>query len=158
MNQENNLKKFRDFIFNILKRKFKSTIERSNKLESISLLLFKSSPKLDGRIFYDVLIYLEEDIDETCKAYFNGHQATVLSSLTNSENLFFKLISPHINSQNQISDSSKINSKRFNRLFLGELQELYADEVFGLAIAFSLKPSQLFNYFYGDGERPVVGV
>ena len=68
------------------------------------------------------------------------------------------LISRYLNSQNQISESSKVSSKRFNRLFAGELKELYADEVYGLAKAFDLKPNQLFDYFYDNGERPVVGV
>lgn len=40
-----------------------------------------------------------------------------------------------------------------------EDQKIYIQGKFkGLAIAFGLKPSQLFNYLYGDGERPLVGL
>lgn len=67
-------------------------------------------------------------------------------------------IYPYLNSQNQISDSSKIIAKRFNRLFSGELNGLYADEIYGLSQALARKPSQLFEYFYGEGERPIIGL
>lgn len=67
-------------------------------------------------------------------------------------------IYPYLNSQNQISDSSKIIAKRFNRLFSGELNELYADEIYGLSKALACKPSQFFEYFNGEGERPIIGL
>ncbi|PRD46913.1 helix-turn-helix domain-containing protein [Sphingobacterium haloxyli] len=156
MNQNNNLNSFREFILETLKKRFKKTIEYREKLQTVSTLLSDSSPKLDGRVFYNVLKLLNEDIDKVCKTFYSQHSAHILDSLKKTENRFANLISPYLNSQNQISESSQISSKRFNRLFAGELKELYADEVYGLAKAFDLKPSQLFEYFYGDGERPVV--
>ena len=158
MNQNNNLNSFSEFISGILKKRFKKPVEYREKLQTVSTLLSDSSPKLDGRVFYKVLKFLNEDIDKICKTFYSQNAAHILDSFKSTENRFINLISPFLNSQNQISESSQINSKRFNRLFAGELKELYADEVYGLAKAFDLKPSQLFNYFYGDGERPVVGV
>jgi len=157
VNQGDNLTLFKEFISNILKKRFKISIEYRDKLQAISSILSESSPKLDGRVFYKVVKYLNQDIDTICKAFYRKNTAHILDSLKRTDNRFANLISPHLNSQNQISESSKISSKRFNRLFAGELKELYAEEVYGLAKAFNLKPSQLFEYFYGDGERPVVG-
>lgn len=158
VNQVNNLQVFRDFIFNIFKKRYKKTADYQSQLQTISSLLSESSPKLDGRVFYNVLTYLNEDIDMICKSFFRQHNAQILDSLKKTDNKFFNLISPYLNSQNQISERSQIKSKRFNRLFSGELKELYAEEIYGLATAFGVEPSQLFEYFYGDGERPVVGM
>jgi hypothetical protein len=156
--QLNKLEEFFKYILSILKKKIKNKSELKNKSKEISNLLSESSPKLDGRIFHKTLIFLGEDIDTFCNNYFNKHEGYILASLKKNENLFHDLINPYINSQNQISDSSKIIAKRFNRLFSGELKELYPDERYGLSKALACKPSQLFDYFYGEGERPVIGL
>lgn len=157
-NQPTKLKHFSNHISSILKKKIKDKSELKKKYEQISNILNESSPKLDGKIFYKVLIFLEEDIDSFCINHFSKHEGYILASLKKNGNLFHDLIYPYLNSQNQISDSSKIIAKRFNRLFSGELNELYADEIYGLSKALGCKPSQLFNYFYGDGERPIIGL
>ncbi|WP_312185293.1 hypothetical protein [Sphingobacterium sp.] len=156
--QTNKLDEFSKYISIILKKKIKNKLELKNKAEEISNLLSESSPKLEGRIFYKILIFLEEDIDTFCNKYFVKHEGYMLASMKKNENLFHDLINPYINSQNQISDSSKIIAKRFNRLFSGELKELYADEIYGLSKALEFSPKQLFEYFYGDGPRPRIGI
>lgn len=157
-NQLNKLESFTKHILSIIDKKFKNKLEHKNKSQQILDILNGSSPKLDGRIFYRVLIILGEDIDEFCDNYFGKHEGYILESLKKNGNLFHDLIYPFTNSQNQISDSSKIIAKRFNRLFSGELTELYADEIYGLSKAFAWKPKQLFDYFYGDGERPMINI
>ncbi|WP_286851734.1 MULTISPECIES: hypothetical protein [Sphingobacterium] len=157
-NQRNRLEYFTNHISSLLKKKIKDKLELKKMSNQISNFLNESSPKLDGRIFYKVLIFLGEDIDSFCIDYFNKHEGYILASLKKNGNLFHDLIYPYLNSQNQISDSSKIIAKRFNRLFSGELNELYADEIYGLSKALACKPSELFDYFYGDGERPIIGL
>ncbi|RKE45358.1 hypothetical protein [Sphingobacterium detergens] len=156
--QSNKLELFSKHISSILKKKIKDRSALKKKSEEISNLLSESSPKLDGRIFHKVLIILGEDIDAFCNNYFGKHEGHILASLEKNGNLFHDLINPYINSQNQLSDSSKIIAKRFNRLFSGELKELYADEIYGLSKALACKASELFDYFYGDGPRPMIGI
>ncbi len=153
-----NLRKFKKYILEILKKKFTDSEKYKEANDFVTKVLAGSSPKLDGKIFYNILTYIGLDIDETCTEYFESNNAYTLKSLAPSENLFYNLISPFINSQNQVSDSSNIKGKRFNRLFSGELTELYAQEINDLAIALNNNPSQLFEYFYNNGERPIVRI
>lgn len=68
------------------------------------------------------------------------------------------IFKPMINSKRQLSEASGIKETRLGEIFDERFEEMYAYEVFGLATAAGLKASQLFNYFYGDGSRPVVGL
>jgi len=34
----------------------------------------------------------------------------------------------------------------------------YSYQVYALAKTLQIKPSQLFDYFHGDGERPIIGI
>ena len=154
----NNLDKFETFIFETLKTTFTDSEEYETALAFVVQSLSKSSPKLEGQVFYSILIHLDLNIDKTCKEYFKNSEARTLDSLECSDNLFRNLISPYINSQNHISNNSDILGKRFNRLFSGELTELYAHEVYNLSITLNTKPSQLFEYFYGGGERPLISL
>lgn len=151
-------KKFEAFILNKLQTSIKEAESLKKTSDNILRILSKSSPKLEGDVFYEILLYTGLDIDKLCVEYFIEKGSSVLTSLTSSENLFRNLISPHINSQNQFSKSSDIKDKRFNRLFSGELTDLYAHEVNDIAIALNTKPSLMFKYFYGNGERPIIGL
>lgn len=154
----NNKTRFEVYILDIVQRKFTDSAECKSITEKVLEILSKSSTRLDGQIFYDILKFINLDIDNICEQYFQDKNSKVLNSLTASSNLFRDLISPYVNSQNQLSDSSDIKGKRFNRLFSGELSELYAHEVYDLSIALNAKPHILFEYFYGNGERPTIGM
>lgn len=154
----NNKTRFEVYILDIVQRKFTDSAECKLITEKVLEILSKSSTRLDGQIFYDILKFLNLDIDNICEQYFQDKNSKVLNSLTASSNLFRDLISPYVNSQNQLSDSSDIKGKRFNRLFSGELSELYAHEVYDLSIALNAKPHILFEYFYGNGDRPIIGL
>ncbi len=36
--------------------------------------------------------------------------------------------------------------------------DFYPYQVYALAKISQIQPSQLFDYFYGDGERPIIGL
>ncbi|TJZ60059.1 hypothetical protein FAZ15_14335 [Sphingobacterium olei] len=145
---------------------FKATVEkiiRNRNEESEAILELISGIIGDrsfimGKVFNAVANIAEIDIDLLCSELFEDYKWELVIDLSKAKTKLQAFIMIYANSNNSISTASGMEKSRFSRLQNGELQELYADEVYGLAKAFGLKPSQLFNYFYGDGERPVVGL
>ena len=100
-----------------------------------------------GKVFYSVSKFLNIDIDHLCIKVFKDYKWLPLFNDGEFQTKIQAFIYPYVNSSNTISAAAGIEKTRFSRLQKGELEELYADEVYGLAKAFSLKPSQLFDYF-----------
>lgn len=152
-----NLEKFGFYIIEVLKTNITDTHALNEKIEFIKESLEASSPKLDGKVFYSLINNLDFQLESICRDYFKDSRAIRLGNLEKSDNLFKNLISPIINSQNQVSESAKITVKRFNRLFSGELTDLYAHEIYDLSIALDIEVSSLFEYFYNNGKLPIIG-
>lgn len=108
--------------------------------------------------FYNTLVSLNEDIDETCNTLFKKLSIHKLDILPESDNKLMDFLTPFTKDSKEISSAMGIESPRLSKLKSGESKSLFPNEVYSLAKAFSLKPSELFDYFYGDGERPKVGV
>ena len=142
--------------FKILKKELKGR-KLEQKFKELSQLIGDRQYVL-GRVFYSVSKSLDIDIDLLCTKVFKDYKWLPLFNNVEFQTKIQTFIYPYVNSANNISVAAGIEKTRFSRLQKGELKELYADEVYGLARAFDLKPSQLFEYFYGDGERPVVGI
>jgi len=151
-----NLISFKHFIGDILNKKHKGKFNYSDIKEQIESILEDETSRLSARSFYNVVSVLDEDIDNLCKIFFKSHPAFKLTSLENHKNKMQGLFKPMINSKRQLSEASGIKETRLGEVFDERYDEMYSYEVYGLAIAGGLKPSQLFDYFYGDGLRPVV--
>lgn len=108
--------------------------------------------------FYGVLQLLNMNIDVTCDKVFKEHKFTRLHLVSESGNKLKDFLSPFVQGTKDVASAANIENTRLSRLLKGEFMHLYPTEVYGLAKSLGLKPSQLFHYFYGDGERPVVGV
>ena len=145
-----------DIVSKMLKKQYKGKLFEK-KLDEIREIIGDRQYVL-GQTFYSVSAYMQIDVDEFCDVVFDYYGWSALFEEQEYTTKLQAFVSPHIKSANKVADSSGIERTRFNRLQKGELKELYASEVYGLAKAFSLKPSQLFSYFYGNGKRPVVGV
>ena len=155
-----NLESFKSYTESILNKKYKGKFSYSDIKEKIEGILKGETSKLSAKSFYEVILALDEheNLDNLCKNFFKGHPAFKLTSLENHKNKIQTLFKPMINSKRELSGASGIKETRLGEVFDERYNEMYSYEVYGLAIAGGLKPSQLFDYFYGDGPRPLVGV
>lgn len=150
-------KTFRGYVEKILKKKFKSKSSREVVKDKIQDLLSKGGDPLLGNVFFLVLKLVDEDIDEACGFLFRNQKFSLLTALDETESNLARFLAPYTRSDQEIAEAAQIDSSRFNRVKNKALPDLYAFEVYKLAKTFELKPSQLFEYFYGKGPRPLVG-
>ncbi|EKF55077.1 hypothetical protein I215_09451 [Galbibacter marinus] len=108
--------------------------------------------------FYQIILMLKLDIDSVCEILFKEHKVVVLNLVQESDNKLKDFLTPFIYDSSIIASSACIENTRFSRLLKGEFVKLYPSEVYGIAKSFNLMPHQLFHYFYGQGERPLIGV
>lgn len=153
-----NLKEFKLFIQKILDKKYKGKLIYSEIKDKIDVILKNETSRLSALSFFKTLLVINEDLDKSCKVFFKGHPAFILNTLQQNSNKLDNLFSPLLNSKAELSKACAIKETRLSELFQKRFDQLYAYEAFGLSIAVGIKPSQLFKYFYGDGERPVIGL
>jgi hypothetical protein len=146
---------FSTFILKSISKRFSGKEKRDFELRVKELLGTRKN--ILARNFYDVITLLGLDIDLICEKLFKKHKFKLIRHVGDSSNKLRFFLSIFLQDVTQIALATGIENSRITRLLSGEFKNLYPDEVYGLAKAFDLKPSQLFEYFYGDGERPVVG-
>lgn len=108
--------------------------------------------------FYHIVLMLKLDIDSVCEIMFKDHKLVTLNLVRESNNKLQDFLYPFINDSRIIASSANIEYTRLSRLLKGEFVSLYPNEVYGIAKSFNLLPNELFQYFYGHGERPVIGI
>ncbi|MBD1431768.1 helix-turn-helix transcriptional regulator [Sphingobacterium sp. DN00404] len=147
---------FSSFVLKSLSKKFSGKEKRELELRIKELLGTRRN--ILARNFYDVITLLSLDIDLICEKLFKEHKFTPIRAVGDSSNKLRLFLSIFLQDITRIASATGIENSRLTRLLSGEFKNLYPDEIYGLAKAFGLKPSQLFDYFYGDGKRPVVGM
>ncbi len=152
------IKKFRRYIDKILKVRYKDKLERDSIRDQVQDIIASEGGELFGNTFYTILKKLGVDVTEACNVLFSDLKPTRLEDLKGDESKLAKFLVPYTRTDSEISDASLIDGARFSRVKNKLLPDLYAFEVYGLAKAFSLNPSRLFDYFYGDGPRPMVDI
>ncbi|WP_284180535.1 helix-turn-helix domain-containing protein [Sphingobacterium faecium] len=149
-----NILTFRGFVLNEIKHSHNNSEKR--KLEKEIDKLLGTRGLVLGKTFYDVIKLLNLNIDTVCFTLFPKESSSKLNLFPESNNKIHNFISTYIGDLKLLSKTTGIEYNRLTKLFNGEYKNAYPEDINGLAIAFSLKPSQLFEYFYGDGERPVI--
>ncbi len=150
------MKEFRNYIDDVLKKKYKNKSDRDLVRDDIQAMMAAANNEFYGRIFYLILKKLEEDIDKACEKLFANITPTVLNDHNKDKSKLANFIMPYTRTETEISDAALIDGARFSRVKNKILPDLYAYEVYGLAIALNLKPSYDFKYFYADEEETVV--
>jgi len=145
---------FRDFVLNEIKQTHTNSEKRRLGKEIDKLL--GSRDLVLGKTFYLVIKLLNLNIDTVCFTLFPKQSSSGLNLFPESNNKIYNFISTYIGDLKLLSKATGIEYNRLTKLFNGEYKNAYPEDVNGLAIAFNLKPSQLFEYFYGDGERPII--
>src|SRR5690606_30861220 len=143
-------------IIKILKKEFKGKLF-DKQYEEIKAIVGDRQLVL-GQTFYNACIHNNVDIDGLSDRVFRSYKWSPILAKQEFQTKLQAFIYPFVNSANDICEASGIEKSRFSRLQKGELKDLYAHEVYGLAKSCGIKPSQLFHFFYGDGERPIVGL
>lgn len=149
---------FKKYINSLIKRRYPRKAEYELNQDKYQSLISSLGDELYGKTFYTILKELEEDIDKASSTLFKDYNWTKIEKTELASTKLAQFISSITKSEAEIAEAAGIKKARFNRVKNSEVEDLYAWEVYGLAKALGLKPSQLFDYFYGDGERPVVGV
>lgn len=142
-----NLISFKRFVENILDKKHKGKFSYSDIKQQILAVLEKDTSKLSAKSFYKVILVLDEDLDKICERFFEGHPARKLDSLEKHANKMQRLFGPLMNSRKQLSEASGIKDTRLGEVFKERFEEMYAYEVFGLAVAGGFKSSDLLIIF-----------
>lgn len=151
------IKEFRKYVDNILRKRFPRKIDFEDERDRIRDLIVAEGPELYGKMYYLVLRELQHDIDKTCEDLFSDYYYERLEDADDNATKLAQFLHDRTRSDRKIAKAAGIGRVHFNRVKNGQTEDLYAFEVYGLAKAFGLNPSQLFDYFYGDGPRPVVG-
>lgn len=146
---------FRDFVLKEIKYTHNNSEKR--RLEKEIDKLLGSRGLVLGKTFYKVIKLLNLDIDNVCFNLFPKESSSPLNLFPESNNKINNFISTYIGDLKLLSEASGIEYNRLTKLFNGEYKNAYPEDVNGLSVAFNLLPSQLFEYFYGDGDRPVIG-
>lgn len=126
-------------------------------LDSVVTLL-GTRKTIRGAVFYEISVLIGINIDILCERVFRNTKYKLLIDLSKAKTKLHAFMMIHSNSDRKISDLTGIETSRLSRLQDGKIKDMYVDEVYALASIFGLKPSQLFEYFYGDGERPIIGL
>lgn len=120
----------------------------SKKIDEIETL-FKGKKYLFGKLFYSLYKEYGFDLNSFCKSVFIASKAKMITSSTDSTNRLTLFLSPFLNSQKTFYASADIEKTRFSRILkLGRLDEIYADEIYGIAVAIDVEPLVLFEYFF----------
>lgn len=154
-NNQLQTQEFLGFVLKIIAKEYRGKSKRD--LEAKVKDMLGTRKLVLAASFYNVLKLLNADVDVACDKLFKNHKFSLLDLLPESDNRLKDFLSIFIQETKDIASAAKIENTRLSRLLSGEFMHLYPDEVYGLAKSFSLNPSQLFDYFYGDGDRPVVG-
>ncbi|ERJ57683.1 MarR family transcriptional regulator [Sphingobacterium paucimobilis] len=125
----------------------------SKKIDEIEAL-FKGKKYLFGKLFYNLYKEYGFDLNSFCKSVFIASKAKMIISSTDSTNRLTLLLSPFLNSQKTFYASADIEKTRFSRILkLGRLDEIYADEVYGIAVAIGVEPLVLFEHFFEEAKH-----
>ena len=149
---------FRSFLKGYVNEKYKNLPVLSQKMEAIDWLLEKETAKLTAKTFFNVIRSLELDLKTICDLFFKTIPSIKLKSIKSSKNKLEDLLGSYFNSKLELVTASGIKETTLNELFDNKFDRLYAYEACAIAISFGIEPAVLFDYFYGDGPRPIIGI
>ncbi len=149
---------FRFFLKEYLNENYKTLPALPEKIKIVDVFLEKETAKLTAKTFFNLVKYLELDLKTICDLFFKTIPSIKLKSIKTSKNKLEDLLGFYFNSKLELVTASGIKETTLNELFDNKFDRLYAYEACAIAISFGIEPAVLFNYFYGDGPRPVIGI
>lgn len=157
--QRNKNIEFIRYIAKWVKKQHKSMAEYEQAQSAVDSLISQLGGELTGKLFHAVLQLVKLDIDIACQDLFSDYKLNALPPPKLGSSKLGIFISGVTRSEEDLAKAIGVSKTHFsNSKNDKDGEELFAYEIYALAILFNLKPSQLFEYFYGDGERPVIGL
>ncbi|MCL6220664.1 hypothetical protein [Zunongwangia pacifica] len=147
---------FLKFIFKLISKEYSGKSKK--KLENVIEDIVGTRNLVLAESFYNVTQLLNINIDVVCDKLFKDYKFKRLHLISESDNKLKNFLSPFVKGSKDIALAANIENTRFSRLLKGEFVHLYPSEVYGISKSLDIKPSQLFNYLYGDGERPKIEI
>lgn len=147
---------FRRYFEKIIKDQFDSKESEEKKDKAIDFMI-EHGGELTGFVFYKILTSLNADLDKACEELFSDFLLNELFQLKPDSSKLAIFISGITLTEENLAKSIRASKTHFSNA-KNNKEDLFAFEVFALAKLCKIKPSQLFNYLYGDGERPIVGL
>lgn len=104
--------------------------------------------------FYKIIKCTHLNFDVSCDKIFQSSQIKSPDNKWESKlgQLLFNVFKP----QSYLENATGIKNVRLNKLLTNTYKRPYAEELYIIAKLLEISPSQLFEYFYGDGERPII--
>ncbi|WP_437920416.1 helix-turn-helix domain-containing protein [Sphingobacterium sp. LRF_L2] len=152
------IKEIKQILTSLIQQRLVSDEEKRFLQQKINDTIGTSAQSFSAIKFLIVAKLIKIDIDDLCENVFHDHKWKKLDWSTFGTNHLKTFLTPFTFSQNSIAEYAGIEKARLSRVMNGLLETLYPHEVYGLAKAFDLNPSELFDYFYGNGEKPLVGL
>jgi len=141
------------------KKELQKILLEENRQNEISNILDVINPIIGdrkfitGKVYYTVAKIIHVQLNSLCDKIFNTNNYEPVIDLSKAKTKLQAFIMIYANSNNHISRATGIEKSRFSRLQNGEVQEIYADEVYALAKSFNILPSLLFEYLYGENKE-----
>ncbi|MDR2273898.1 MAG: hypothetical protein LBF27_23525 [Sphingobacterium sp.] len=153
-------KELRKYAYDLIRSSDLSKVKKEDKKDKIQDLIASNGGDIfSGRMFYLVLKELDRDINIACEDLFHDYTYPGLRSPTENLTQFAKFISGISLTDGEIAFAIGASGSRISRIrHANDETDFYPYQVYALAKISQIKPSQLFDYFYGDGERPVIGL
>lgn len=153
-NSELKSEDFLTFALTHLAKKYKGKEKRELEKEITKKIGERKS--VLAETFYIISKLIGLDIDKTCvQLLVKDRTFPDLNLFPTGANKLNNFLDTYSKELKEIAASAGIKYNRLVKLNAGDYDNLYPNDVNGIAIAFGVKPSQLFEYFYGEGERPV---
>jgi|GEM_PF-419653 len=153
-------KEFRKYVYDLIRSCSLSKVAKEDKKDQIQDLIARNGGDIfSGLMFYLVLKELDRDINIACMDLFHDYKYPGMKSPAENLTRFAKFISGISLSDGEIASAIGASGSRISRIrHSNDDTDFYPYQVYALAKISQIKPSQLFEYFYGDGPRPMIGI
>lgn len=154
------LKQFREYLYKKIKDSDLSRSDKEDKKSEIQDLIMKyGGDNFAGKMFYITLKNLDGDIDQACESLFHDYVYPGITPSTKLSSKFAIFVSGICLNDGDIASAIGSSGSRISRVRNNTHDtDFYPFQVYALAKISGILPSQLFEYFYGNGERPIIGL
>lgn len=153
-------KEFRKYSYELIRSCNLNKVAKEDKKDTIQDLIARNGGDIfSGLMFYLVLKELDADINIACEDLFHDYTYPGMKSPAEDLTKFAKFISGISLTDGEIASAIGASGSRISRIrHANDGTDFYPYQVYALAKISQIQPSQLFDYFYGDGERPMIGL
>ena len=154
------IKEFRNYLYKCIEKSPLKKNERDDKkFEIQGLIVEHGGDNFTGKMFYVTLKHLDQDIDLACENLFHDYNYPGIKQSYEGMNKFSVFVSGICLNDADIASAIGASGSRISRIRNStDETDFYPFQVYALAKISGILSNQLFEYFYGNGKRPIVGI